>query len=281
LGTRFLNPPTLRLVGRQLEACEQLEQIAALGPQAVPQFRRDRTNRTRQIGRQLRGVVEHQIYNRPRIANVSPPFLRLRKYFCATALHLQFRPCIDGLIFQSSRHGNRRRPFPHPSRPGPRPLRRPARAGGPAATEDLPGRGASGHSPGRRRPQSAGFGPEGKRPVQFARAGCGDGPGPEGAERLEPGCQRRADPRPARDGEGPDREAQPPAWRGAWPPVRQRHGGGRPHALSGAMASAATARSGRSIPPSATRRTAGPSSTGAATTATSSASSSPPRKASS
>ncbi len=163
-----------------------------------------------------------------------PPILPHSKYFYATALRCHFRPCVGRLIFQSSHHGERRRPFPHPSRPGPRPGWRAHDARRPAAPEDLPGRGASGYPPRRRRPQSAGFGREGKRPVQRARPGHYGRRRAEGAERLESGRQRRADPRPARDGEGADREAQPAARRGARTVVRQREGGGRPPALSGA-----------------------------------------------
>ena len=114
------------------------------------------------------------------------------------------------------------------------------RAGGahharrPAAPEDLPGRGASGYPARWRRPQSAGFGREGKRPVQRARPGRYGRRRAEGPERLEPGRQRRANPRPACDGEGADREAQPAARRGARTVVRQREGGGRPPSLFGA-----------------------------------------------
>ncbi len=93
---------------------------------------------------------------------------------------------------------------------------------------------ASGYPPRWRRTQSAGLGREGKRPVQRARPGRYGRRRAEGPERLEPGRQRRADPRPPRDGEGADREAQPAARRGARTVIRQREGGGRPPALSGA-----------------------------------------------
>ena len=179
------------------------------------------------------------------------------------------------LIFQSSSHGDRRRPFPHPSRQGPRSRRRAhrarsvrprpktflaevhqaiRRAGGDPNRLGSAGKG-SGRFNARGRGAAAAAGLKGRN------AWSRDGNGVRTRARRVAVKARVVKLNPQRGARAAGSSSAPRRWT-------------RTCATSSATASTATARRGRSIPPSATRRMAAPSSTGAATTATSSASSS-------
>ncbi len=95
----------------------------------------------------------------------------LSKYFYATALRRPFSTLCRRFDLPIVRHGDRRRRFPHPSRPGPRPRRR--RTGG-RSRPRRPAFIAEVHQAIRRaggNPNRLAVGREGKRPVQCARPG--------------------------------------------------------------------------------------------------------------